>query len=494
MSFAKNYALIDLSSVVQKYFWTNKDGQREDPTRRALERISREAEGKHIIICCDSKPYFRSTLDPSYKANRPGKDDEIQGSIEMTLAACRERWPVLAMPGMEADDVIASAVNLLSKGLEEKAIEHIVIVSEDTDLLCLLKPGVIWRRVVKLNDEKLDARKRWEIHYDDEPLHPKTPVSPGQVIDYKILTGDDNVHYFEGIGPARAKALLDAFDSYDAILRSVDEFEEDGITPKVQPPIVRASIQTALSTTVETPVGTMNLAELARRMITPVADLKLPPEVFEDGYSVAKPMPVEDMTQPAKAMVLAVPDVQATMMKATHENASYKRALEPKSFDEALKMSHVLYQSKAWPKLFTAGGGPQLVTAIILWAREKNVGLIDALNGAHIIEGTIKWGAHMYIGLTKRSKKCAYFIYKESTSERCTVEVLRHGDPGPQTFTWTIDDAKRAGLVGKTNWKNYPAHMLRARAGMDAARAVFPDVVGASYALEDFDELADASK
>jgi hypothetical protein len=52
-----------------------------------------------------------------------------------------------------------------------------------------------------------------------------------------------------------------------------------------------------------------------------------------------------------------------------------------------------------------------------------------------------------------------------------------------------MDDAKRANLAGKNNWRSYPRAMLLARATAELCRALFPDVLaGISHTIE---ELAD---
>lgn len=491
--YAKSYALIDLSSVVSKFFYTNADGPRERPTQQAIGRIAKESEGKKVIVLCDSKPYFRSQIDPAYKANRPEKDAEIEGVISMARRACEERWPTIAVDGYEADDLIASSITFLSAGIESKEIENVVIVSEDTDLLSQLRPGVIWRRVTPLKDETIDKRKRWDVYHDDMPLHPKVPVRPDQVVDYKVLTGDDNVKYFAGIGPKRAADLLKRFDYLSNIIASIDNFEEDdGEAYQVSPPTVRASIKAALEEKRVVGDEVMCLATMAVKMITPVPTVPLPIEVFDADFTIAQPIkeePKQEQIQATNAQrgEIVLASKQAQIIPASE--IAYRRELQPRSFEETMRVANVLFQSKAWPKLYKDGGGPQLVAALILWARDKNVSIIDALNGAHMIEGTIRFGAHMHIGLVKRSKRCEYLIYRESSSTKCVVETKRRGEPAPQIFTWTIEDAQRAKLTQKDNWSKYPAHMLRARCGMDAARAVYPDIVGASYATEDFDEV-----
>jgi hypothetical protein len=50
-------------------------------------------------------------------------------------------------------------------------------------------------------------------------------------------------------------------------------------------------------------------------------------------------------------------------------------------------------------------------------------------------------------------------------------------DPEPTRLTFSMDDAKRAGLAGRGPWQKYPQAMLRARCAMALARAHYPDAV-----------------
>jgi hypothetical protein len=82
---------------------------------------------------------------------------------------------------------------------------------------------------------------------------------------------------------------------------------------------------------------------------------------------------------------------------------------------------------------------------------------------------------------------------EETTVTRCTVCGRRKDSEATSRITWTLDDAKRAGLAGKQPWRFYPRQMLLARASADLARAVFPDAIGglaATEELEDDPELA----
>lgn len=66
----------------------------------------------------------------------------------------------------------------------------------------------------------------------------------------------------------------------------------------------------------------------------------------------------------------------------------------------------------------------------------------------------------------------------------CEIEACRPGGKS-QFFKYTLEMAKQAGLLEKSNWKKDLAAMLRARASAAAVRAVFPDVVSGCYTPEE---------
>jgi hypothetical protein len=52
-------------------------------------------------------------------------------------------------------------------------------------------------------------------------------------------------------------------------------------------------------------------------------------------------------------------------------------------------------------------------------------------------------------------------------------------------YTFTIEDAKRAGLLNRESWQKYTKELLVARAISGCSRKVFPDVVGGLYTVEE---------
>jgi hypothetical protein len=110
--------------------------------------------------------------------------------------------------------------------------------------------------------------------------------------------------------------------------------------------------------------------------------------------------------------------------------------------------------------------------ANILWAVEygEMLGLssMAAITGVHVIEGKPTASAGLISALVRRAGH-KLRVHGDSTSATC--QIIRADDPR-YTFevTFTLDDAKAAGLIGKDVWKKYAASMLKARAITQCAR------------------------
>lgn len=112
----------------------------------------------------------------------------------------------------------------------------------------------------------------------------------------------------------------------------------------------------------------------------------------------------------------------------------------------------------------------------MLAGREMGVGPIQALGAIHIVEGKPTAGASLIAANVKRSGRYDYRVKLRSDIE-CVLEWFEHGKPvGESSFS--IEDAKRAGLANKNNWKSYPRAMLFARALTEGVRVYCPDAAG----------------
>ena len=183
---------------------------------RILLRTLRDYPSAYVAVVFDAGgDTFRHKLYPEYKANRMPMPDELATQlplIERFLAALG--IPTLSVPGVEADDVLAS--------ISLRAAEHnltCLIATSDKDMaqvvsdrIWLLRPG---GRGVDTEQQLLDPAG----------VEAKYGVPPEQIVDLLSLVGDtsDNVPGVPGVGGKTATRLLQQFGSLEAALDSADK-------------------------------------------------------------------------------------------------------------------------------------------------------------------------------------------------------------------------------------------------------------------------------
>lgn len=67
--------------------------------------------------------------------------------------------------------------------------------------------------------------------------------------------------------------------------------------------------------------------------------------------------------------------------------------------------------------------------------------------------------------------------------------TFSHPVGGSLRMSWTFEQAQKANLTGKDNWKNYPRAMLRARLIAEAIRSVYPAAIGGMLLTEEAQDL-----
>lgn len=164
--------------------------------------------------------------------------------------------------------------------------------------------------------------------------------------------------------------------------------------------------------------------------------------------------------------------------------------LEP--FEKAEQIAARLSKSSLLPS--AVRGKPADLAVIMITGHELGLSPMQALRGLHVVEGRPILSADLIVGLVKKHPACKYFRLVESTDEKATYETQREGEPEPTRITWTIQQAAKAGLTGRQNWKAHPAAMLRARASAALARAVYPDVAMGIYDPDEALDFIDASR
>lgn len=136
-------------------------------------------------------------------------------------------------------------------------------------------------------------------------------------------------------------------------------------------------------------------------------------------------------------------------------------------------------------------GKPDAILAAILYGAELGLGPMQALAKIAVIDGRPSLSAEAQRGLIRAAGHEIWTV--ELTNTRCTLAGKRAGSERTEEVTWTLDDAKRAGLATKSNWRSYPRQMLLARATADLGRMMFADVLGGFPATEEtLEEIEEA--
>lgn len=115
--------------------------------------------------------------------------------------------------------------------------------------------------------------------------------------------------------------------------------------------------------------------------------------------------------------------------------------------------------------------------AIAIAAKGREMGFepFQALEAIVPIQGRYTVGPEALLSLAYRRVPGFVCRVKESTAEKCVVELGRNGVVS-FTSTYTKEDAQKAGLWDKDNWRKNPVAMLRWRAMGAGLKIVCPDL------------------
>jgi 5'-3' exonuclease len=478
--------LIDLSSVLYP-IW-HQSGSSPNPNEASIQTIAKVralASGQaHVAICCDAGRSFRRELDPTYKAQRPETDATLLHQMALSIEALTgDGFPVWAVPGFEADDLIASAV--------EWAEHPVLIASSDKDLLQLVKgggadgPAVIVKRLHN------------GMEMDEGTVYLDYGVTPTQFVDYLSLVGDssDNIKGADGIGPKKAAAMLTKFGTLEDLYAALDQGDE-----KFQPSTIKALTEFRPR------------MDLVRSLVTLRRDVPLPfDDIFKDRvpqdvavfgeeelmvevkdvpeipYMPQVPLPEVLPAPPTPAPLsmpqMSIPNNLPALMPMV---ADTRWQLEPRSMPEAIELAKHMHASR----LFSAYGTPQAVLATILAGRELGIQAMASLRQFHIIDSRPAMSADLIRGLVQRSAVCEYFRCVERTAEQSTWETKRKGDPEPTRLTFTIAQGRAAWQKDEKAWQGSAwtkraVNMVTKTASTELARLVYADIVGNMYSPEE---------
>ena len=151
-----------------------------------------------------------------------------------------------------------------------------------------------------------------------------------------------------------------------------------------------------------------------------------------------------------------------------------------RNMDDLARMSTAVAKSGMFRDGRNALTPPQ-VAVKLMFAMAMGFEPISGLTGVDIIEGNPTPNGHFWAAALESHPDYDYDV-EEHTAERCTIAFFRRRDGEWRrrgSITWTIEeDAKRAQLAGKDNWKKYPRAMLWNRAMTEGGKAYCPQLFG----------------
>ncbi|MDB5850715.1 MAG: polymerase, partial [Rhodoferax sp.] len=220
----KTLLLVDGSSYLYRAFHAMPDLRAVpgDPTSPAtgairgminmMTSLRREQPADFAACIFDaSGPTFRDDWYPQYKANRSPMPDDLRSQIDPIHAVVRALgWPVLVVPGVEADDVIGTlAVVAAAQGIE------VIVSSGDKDLSQLVDEHIT---II----DTMNGKRR-----DIAGVTSEFGVPPSLMVDYQTLVGDtvDNVPGVAKVGPKTAAKWLMEYGSLDKLLERAHEIK-----------------------------------------------------------------------------------------------------------------------------------------------------------------------------------------------------------------------------------------------------------------------------
>lgn len=166
-------------------------------------------------------------------------------------------------------------------------------------------------------------------------------------------------------------------------------------------------------------------------------------------------------------------------------------SLVPTSLTEAKEFATLISKSDLVPKDYREK--PSNVLVAIQMGMELGLPPMQALQNIAVINGRpAVWGDAM-LALVRSNAACEWVketITGEGDRMVATCAIQRKGDPEPTSRSFSVDDAKKAGLWSKDGpWKNYPKRMLQMRARSWACRDAFPDALRGIGMVEEVQDI-----
>lgn len=445
-----------------------------------------------VAIAVDAPRSFRQDLYPAYKANRPERVEWQWEQLRRVLEWCkRAGHAIFEAPGLEADDVLMTIATWSAA-----RNYHCAIVSNDKDMAAALGagPDVL---LIKKNAKN----GQWETR-NTEQFAAVYGFSPVRMPDFLALAGDaaDGFSFFEHIGDGTATKLVQAYVDLGAIYSAAHDPSHKWAVKLQERQL--ASLR-----------AKPDVYDLALKVATPRNDAPIDCNILEAQPVAAEHDDVDnsDATTTNNAIVSAPARVASSERAPSVALARVARdprfelapyAMQPDNLNEAWRLAKITVDAAIMPQW----GRPEQAAMVIMAGRERGIPAFVALQNMHVVKGRVGCSAALLAAMVLSDPDCEYFELDTdplwTNTKQATVISKKRSRPKEQRLTYTLEEAKLAGLVRShidrngeesCQWIKRPATMLRWAAFREAARAFWPHKTTGMYTPAELRERFDAA-
>jgi 5'-3' exonuclease len=483
-------ALIDLSYLFKKRFHTTTITGHMAAAKAVLQDLeSLKKDVGHVILCLDAPPYeHRKAIHPEYKANRPAPEPEERAQRTFLYKEVQAAgYSMARCQGYEADDVIATLAKAYGNWCSD-----VRIVCPDKDAAQCITAAVS-QYIPPVGD------RDWEVR-NPEGVVKKFGVTPEQMPLFQALCGDtsDNVPGVPKVGEKTAAALVRAHGTLTKLAEYVATEAASG---------KKSAMLDSLAANWESLVLSLKLVTLdtnvpldAEALLTPAKPTVVNTGELEPANDVEpepeqeEEEPTVEATQAARApepVGVGKGTALVTTPRPAYTSTKYGLVtadLQPLDLDSASTLAKWFHAGGLYGSKFKSEAE---IFTILAKARELGLKMTIALDNYHVIEGKPSASADLVRALAEKDPSFEYLYPREMSATKATWVGKRKGYPDPVTLTYTIEEARAAGLMrsgnyGKPgNWEKRPQDMLVKTAGSKLARLLWPAAVMGLYCFEE---------
>jgi hypothetical protein len=158
------------------------------------------------------------------------------------------------------------------------------------------------------------------------------------------------------------------------------------------------------------------------------------------------------------------------------------------SYSDLQDMAMNVVRSKMFPGITT----PEAAITLMLLCQAEGLHPMQAMMRYHVIQGRPAMKADAMLAEFMRRGGTVNWLQWDN--QACEAEFKSHGCPEGVKVRWTMEDARRAGVVNNPTWTKYPRQMLKARVASDGVRMADPAVNQGRYTPEEVQDFDDKPK